>query len=127
QKEATYYHLYDVAAKAVKRASPRLRVGGPATAQAAWVDRFIAHCVQNNIPVDFVSTHVYGNDPAKDVFGVDKVVPRSDMVALAVKKVHDQVKSSPRPDLPIIFSEYNASYKTEVDVTDSAFMGPWLA
>jgi xylan 1,4-beta-xylosidase len=37
------------------------------------------------------------------------------------------VKASPRPDLPIIWSEYNASYKNEIDVTDSAFMGPWLA
>jgi xylan 1,4-beta-xylosidase len=37
------------------------------------------------------------------------------------------VKASPRPDLPIHWSEYNASYKNEVEVTDSAFMGPWLA
>jgi xylan 1,4-beta-xylosidase len=42
-------------------------------------------------------------------------------------KVHDQVKSSARPDLPIIFSEYNASYANEVEITDSSFMGPWLA
>jgi len=44
-----------------------------------------------------------------------------------VKKVHDLVKTSARPDLPLIFSEYNASYMNEVQVTDSPFMGPWLA
>ena len=49
------------------------------------------------------------------------------MVCRAARKVHDQVKNSTRPDLPIIWSEYNASYKNEVAVTDSAFMGPWLA
>ena len=49
------------------------------------------------------------------------------MVCRAARKVHDQVKTSARPDLPIIWSEYNASYKNEPDVTDSAFMGPWLA
>jgi xylan 1,4-beta-xylosidase len=49
------------------------------------------------------------------------------MVSRAVQKVSKQVKASARPDLPIIWSEYNASYKNEVDVTDSAFMGPWLA
>ena len=27
----------------------------------------------------------------------------------------------------MIWSEYNASYKNEPDVTDSVFMGPWLA
>ena len=49
------------------------------------------------------------------------------MVIRAVKKVHDEVKASPRPGLPIVFSEYNASYMNEPEVTDSAFMGPWLA
>ena len=126
-KEPTYYHLYDVSARALKRVSPRLRVGGPATAQAAWVDRFIQHCADGNVPVDFVSTHVYANDTAKDVFGTHEKIPRDQMVYRAVRKVHDQVKASAKPDLPLIFSEYNASYMNEVDVTDSAFMGPWLA
>jgi xylan 1,4-beta-xylosidase len=126
-KESTYYELYDRAARAIKRVSPRLRVGGPATAQAAWVDRFIQHCVDKGVPVDFVSTHVYGNDSAKDVFGTTEQIPRTRMVCRAVHKVHDQVKASARPDLPIIWSEYNASYMNEPDVTDAAFMGPWLA
>lgn len=126
-KQATYFHLYDVTARALKRVSPRLRVGGPATAQAAWVDSFIRHCVEDQVPVDFVSTHVYANDKAEDVFGTHEAIPRDQMVYRAVTKVHDQVKSSGRPDLPIIFSEYNASYMNEANVTDSTFMGPWLA
>src|SRR5580692_5935768 len=126
-KEQTYYQLYDTAAKAIKAVNLRLRVGGPSTAQAAWVDRFIRHCAENHIPVDFVSTHVYGNDSAKDVFGTDETIPRTQMVCRAVRKVHDQVKASSLPDLPLIWSEYNASYKNEPDVTDSVFMGPYLA
>jgi len=126
-KEPTYYRLYDVSARALKRVSPRLRVGGPATAQAAWVDRFIQHCVEGNVPVDFVSTHVYANDTAPNVFGTHEKIARDQMVYRAVRKVHDQVKASAKPDLPLIFSEYNASYMNEVEVTDSAFMGPWLA
>jgi xylan 1,4-beta-xylosidase len=126
-KEDTYFHLYDVTAQAIKSVNARLRVGGPATAQAAWVDRFIRHAANDRIPIDFVSTHVYGNDSAKDVFGADETIPRTQMVCRAARKVHDQVKASPRPDLPIIWSEYNASYKNEAAVTDSVFMGPWLA
>jgi len=126
-KEATYYELYDHTARALKGVNTRLRVGGPSTAQAAWVDRFIAHCVEKNVPVDFVSTHVYGNDRAQDVFGTEEKIPRTEMVGRAVRKVFDQVKASARPDLPIFWSEYNASYFNEPDVTDSAFMGPWLA
>lgn len=126
-KEPTYYELYDHAARAIKRVDSRLRVGGPATAQAAWVDRFIKHCVDANVPVDFVSTHVYGNDSAKDVFGTEEKIPRDQMVCRAVKKVYDQVKSSARPNLPIEWTEYNASYMNEPAVTDSVYMGPWLA
>ncbi|MGA3039724.1 MAG: glycosyl hydrolase family 39 [Bryobacteraceae bacterium] len=126
-KESTYYELYDHTARAIKSVSPNLRVGGPATAQAAWVDRFIQHCVDNHSPVDFVSTHVYGNDSSEDVFGTHETIPRRDMVGRAVKKVYDQVHRSTRPDLPIIWSEYNASYANEAAVTDAPFMGPWLA
>ena len=31
------------------------------------------------------------------------------------------------PQLPLIFSEYNASYANEPNVTDTVYMGPWLA
>jgi xylan 1,4-beta-xylosidase len=126
-KQASYWELYDHTARAIKAVNPRLRVGGPATAQAAWADTFIQHCTQENVPVDFVSTHVYGNDRAQDVFGADENIPRDKMVCRAVKKVHDQIKSSSKPDLPLIWSEYNASYKNEPEVTDSIYMGPWLA
>jgi len=126
-KEATYYHLYDVTAAALKSVSPRLRVGGPATAQAAWVDRFIRHCADNNVPVNFVSTHVYGNDTPHDVFGTDKPIPLNKMICNAVDKVHKQIQSSAKPDLPLIWSEVNAVYNNNTKVEDSAFMGPWLA
>jgi len=126
-KDETYFQLYDVADRALKSVSPRLRVGGPATAQAAWADRFLRHVTENHVPVDFVSTHVYANDLSTDVFGTQEAISRTQMVCRAARKVHDQVKSSAQPNLPIFFTEYNASYKTEPDVTDSIFMGPWLA
>jgi xylan 1,4-beta-xylosidase len=126
-KEQTYFQLYDAAARALKEVSPRLRIGGPATAQAAWADRFIQHTVNENVPVDFVSTHVYGNDSAPDVLGTPEQIPRTQMVCRAVRKVHDQIAASARPNLPLIWSEFNASYMNEPDVTDSTYMGPWMA
>lgn len=126
-KQATYWQLYDHTALAIKKVNPRVRVGGPATAQAAWVDAFLKHCADNNIPVDFVSTHVYGNDRAQDVFGTSENIPRDKMVCRAVSKVHEQIKASKMPNLPLIWSEFNASYLTEPAVTDSIYMGPWLA
>jgi xylan 1,4-beta-xylosidase len=61
------------------------------------------------------------------VFGTNEVIPRNLMVCRAARKVHDQVKASARPNLPIFWSEYNASYMNEPDVTDALYMGPWLA
>jgi len=126
-KQPTYWELYDHTAKALKAVSLKLRVGGPSTAQAAWADAFIQHCVENNIPVDFVSTHVYGNDKSEDVFGTHELIPRDQMVCKAVKKVHDQIKASSMPNLPLIWSEFNASYMNEPNVTDRSYIGPWLA
>ena len=126
-KQPTYFELYDHTARAIKRVNARLRIGGPATAQAAWVDVFIRHCAAQNVPLDFISTHVYGNDRAQDVFGTNENIPREQMVCRAVKKVHEQIQASSMPRLPLIWSEFNASYLTEPAVTDSVYMGPWLA
>ena len=126
-KQATYFELYDHTVRAIKKVSTRIRVGGPSTAQAAWVAPFLEHCKHNDVPVDFVSTHVYANDTAKDVFGTSEQIPRDRMVCRSVKKVHDEIGASAFPQMPLIFSEYNASYANEPDVTDSVYMGPWIA
>jgi xylan 1,4-beta-xylosidase len=126
-KQATYFELYDHTARAIKSISPRLQVGGPSTAQAAWVAPFLAHVKEANVPIDFVSTHVYANDTADNVLKINENVPRDSMVYRAVKMVHDQIVASAFPHIPLIFSEYNASYANEPNVTDSDYMGPWLA
>ncbi|MHB1700080.1 MAG: GH39 family glycosyl hydrolase [Acidobacteriaceae bacterium] len=126
-KQATYWELYDHTARALKAVSPRLQVGGPSTAQAAWITPFLQHLKDAGVPADFVSTHVYGNDKSDKVFGTAENIPRETMVWRAVSKVHDEIAQSPYPHMPLIFSEYNASYSNEPNVTDSPFMGPWLA
>ena len=126
-KQQSYFELYDHTARDIKAVSPRLRVGGPATAQAAWVDAMIHHAAQTHAPLDFVSSHVYGNDKASDVFHTSENIPRDQMVCRAVKKVHDEIKASTSPNLPLIWSEFNAAYDNEVEVTDSIYMAPWMA
>jgi xylan 1,4-beta-xylosidase len=126
-KQSTYFTLYEHTARALKAVNPRLRVGGPATAQAAWVGDFLAFCKQQNVPVDFTSTHAYANDTAPDIFHTQETIPRDKMVCRAVRKVHEEIEHSPLPNTPLYFSEYNASYANEPNVTDSTYMGPWLA
>ncbi|HEX4007203.1 MAG TPA: glycosyl hydrolase family 39 [Acidobacteriaceae bacterium] len=125
--QSTYFELYDHTARAVKAANVRLRVGGPATAQAAWVGDLIAHTEQNHVPLDFVSTHVYGNDSAENVFHDNRHIAPHQMVCAAVDKVHDEIIHSARPQIPLIWSEFNATYANEQALTDSIYMGPWMA
>lgn len=58
-----YLRLYDVTVRAVKSVDAELRVGGPASAAGKWVDELLAHCAATGSPIDFVSTHTYGNAP----------------------------------------------------------------
>jgi xylan 1,4-beta-xylosidase len=58
-----YLRLYDVSVRAVKEVDTQLIVGGPASAAGKWVDELLAHCRATGSPIDFVSTHTYGNAP----------------------------------------------------------------
>lgn len=55
-----FFRLHDVAARAVKDVDEGLRVGGPASAAAGWIDQLLAATKE---PLDFVSTHTYGSPP----------------------------------------------------------------
>jgi xylan 1,4-beta-xylosidase len=67
-----YDQLYDAAAKAVKRALPAARVGGPATTgpasakAAAFLRQFLEHCDKTGAPLDFISYHAKGRPSVVD-------------------------------------------------------------
>jgi xylan 1,4-beta-xylosidase len=58
-----YFRLYDISVRAVRSVHPELVVGGPSSAAAGWVDELLTHLDSSGRPIDFVSTHVYGNAP----------------------------------------------------------------
>jgi xylan 1,4-beta-xylosidase len=66
---AQYFRLYKETARALKGIAPGLRVGGPATAQNAWIEDFLDDCERTGTPVDFVSTHHYPTDRVAHVPG----------------------------------------------------------
>jgi xylan 1,4-beta-xylosidase len=105
----------------------RTSISGWARRKSQLILSFTITQLENDVPLDFVSTHVYGNDSAKDVFHDDRQIAPHQMVCLAVKKVHEEIVHSTRPELPLIWSEFNASYMNEQPITDSIYMGPWMA
>ncbi len=60
--KAQYMQLYAAAARAVKAVDSQLRVGGPATSVNAWIPDIIQYCRENDVPLDFISTHHYPSD-----------------------------------------------------------------
>ena len=79
-KQATYFELYDHTARAIKKVSRTDPCRRSINRAGGVGRRFLEHCKQNDVPVDFVSTHVYANDTAKDVFGTSEQIPRDQMV-----------------------------------------------
>jgi xylan 1,4-beta-xylosidase len=47
---------------AIKGVDNQLKVGGPATADNAWVSDFLGFCRTGGLPADFVTTHHYPTD-----------------------------------------------------------------
>jgi xylan 1,4-beta-xylosidase len=126
-KQTTYFELYDHTALALKEVSPRLRVGGPASSSAHWVDSFIQHAAARNIPIDFVSSHGYGDDSTEDLFGKHEDIPMDRRVCLAIKKVHDQIAASARPGLPLMWTEWNVPSFGPLNARDTEYVGAALA
>jgi xylan 1,4-beta-xylosidase len=58
-----YWQLYDVAAAAIKQVDTALPVGGPSTAASEWVEGMCAHARATGVPLDFLTSHTYGNMP----------------------------------------------------------------
>ena len=120
--QAAYFALYDATARALKQVDPQLRVGGPATAGAAWVPEFIAHVAKNDVPVDFVATHAYGVDGGfLDENGKEdtKLSPSPDAIVGDVRRVREQIQASARPGLPLYFTEWSTSYTPRDAVHDA--------
>jgi xylan 1,4-beta-xylosidase len=120
--QQAYFALYDLTAATLKAVDPALRVGGPATAGAAWVPEFLAHAKQSGAKVDFVTTHAYGVDGGfLDEAGKSdtKLSPSPDAIIGDVRKVRRQIAASPFPDLPLYFTEWSTSYTPRDLVHDS--------
>jgi xylan 1,4-beta-xylosidase len=124
-RQRTYFDLYDSAALALKGVSPRLKVGGPATSQGAWIQPFLQHVSAYHVPIDFVSTHAYADDDTVGLFGSSRPVPYDNRVCLAVQRARRQIASSALANLPLYLTEW--SVMGENDARDTSYVGPALA
>ena len=114
-----YFKLYRHTAEAIKSVDASLKVGGPATAQAAWIDSFLEYCERHRLPVDFVTTHYYPTDAfSKNKTETEKKLANAprDVMRAQAEKVKGQAR-----DLPIYFTEWNISSDPHHSLHDEPF------
>lgn len=124
-RDQSYYDLYAHTARALKQVSPRLRVGGPATAAAAWIPEFLKFAADNKVPVDFVSTHGYADEPVSRLLGTNEAIAPEDRIGAVVAKVRHQIDASPLPHLPLLWTEWNVDFKN--GARETPYVGPAVA
>lgn len=64
-----YYEFYAKVARAIKKIDPNAKIGGAGVAGGynpggAYIDGLLNYCKKNNVPIDFLSWHYYGNSTA---------------------------------------------------------------
>jgi xylan 1,4-beta-xylosidase len=117
-----YFKLYDYTARAIKSVNTAYKVGGPATAGAAWVPETIEFCTKNNVPLDFISTHTYGvKQGFLDEFGTSGTVLNKEKSSISGDIINSrkQILSSTKPNLELHYTEWSSSYTPADPIHDS--------
>ena len=103
-----YLQLYKAASEAIKSVDPTLRVGGPSTARAAWIPDLLDFCASEHVAIDFVTTHVYPDDPQDIVFEKGVHYPFEEVIPRALAKLKGEIASSKFPQLPLYITEWSS-------------------
>jgi xylan 1,4-beta-xylosidase len=107
KSQADYFKLYHHTANAIKNVHKNLKVGGPATADNAWIKAFMDYCDKNEVPADFITTHHYPTD-AFGKPGDDTITQLSKSKRSALQKEAKKVKKQ-AGDKPVYYTEWCSS------------------
>jgi xylan 1,4-beta-xylosidase len=117
-----YFKLYQYTVKAIKSVNQEYRVGGPATAGAAWEVEMIDFCIKNNLPIDFISTHSYGvRQGYLDEFGNSGTVLDNNPMSVSgdVLNSRQEIAATTKPNLELHYTEWSSSYTPADPIHDS--------
>lgn len=128
-----YFKLYESTARTIKRIDSQLKVGGPATSCNSWVKDTVDYCRENNVALDFISTHHYPTDDPLWASGMeimeffqsglaDKRTYHRGILQKMTQKVKEEAG-----DLPVYFTEWNTSAMTNDDTHDEPYAAALIA
>jgi xylan 1,4-beta-xylosidase len=121
---AQYFRLYRETAQALKSVTPQLRVGGPATAQNAWITEFLDDCERTGTPVDFVSTHHYPTDSTLNIEGDTE----ARLAAMQRDILREEAQDARRRarDKPLFYTEWNTSADDRDPLHDESYAAAFI-
>ncbi len=122
-----YLKLYDCSVRAVKKVIPEMPVGGPAVCGGdqcmPWIRAFLEHCLENDVPVDFVSRHIYmAQTPERKLrYTYHDMCTPAHAIGEA-KETRALIDSFPAfKGLPLHITEYNTSYNPRCPTHDTLY------
>ena len=124
-----YFKLYKYSVQAIKSVNPEYRVGGPATAGAAWVPEMINFCSENALPLNFISTHAYGvKQGYLDEFGTTGTILDKNIWSVSgdILNSRQQITNSPMPNLELHYTEWSSSYTPADPIHDSYHQAAYI-
>lgn len=64
--QADFHRLWETTYRAIKSVDASLRVGGPSTGRAEWIEELLEFGHRRNCVPDYLITHIYNNDSAAE-------------------------------------------------------------
>lgn len=95
--------------------------------QPVWIHEFLAYCASNDLPLDFLSTHLYPTDYAADSTGRGTAITReSDATAADLVRMQEIIADSPYPEVELHITEWSTSPSSRDAVHDTLFAAPYI-
>jgi len=123
-KQDDYFALYRYTVEAIKSVDSELKVGGPATADNAWIDDFLKFCNSNGLPVDFISTHHYPTDSFGKP-GDDTVTELADSTRSILRQETRDVRRK-AGNLPVYYTEWCTSSNPRDPMHDDPYAAAFI-
>ena len=132
-----YLHLYDITSRAVCRAVPGIRVGGPAVCGGdsclPWIDAFLSFSETHDLPLDFLTRHVYmARTPERNGRYVYHSMWSAEQSMQELADTREVMQRHARfASIPVYVTEFNTSYHPFCPIHDTvqnaAIMSSFLA
>jgi len=120
-----YFHLYESAARAIKKVDARLAVGGPSTAIDAWIPELRDYCAKRSVPLDFISTHHYPTDASYGLgLDMEEQMSRQERGVLNSRLRKALGEAGP---LPLFYTEWNCSPSPRDPYHDVSYDAAFIA